>query len=81
MKTGKNRPLDEDDLEFVNELLSRERSKDQQQAAEEQEQLDAFRQARSRPYAERLSCSASCIVCQPDTTGAASLVSLAAGCL
>ena len=27
MKTGKNRPLDEDELDFVNELQSRERSK------------------------------------------------------
>ena len=27
MKTGKNRPLDEDELDFMNELQSRERSK------------------------------------------------------
>ena len=44
MKTGKNRPLDEDELDFVNELKSREQSRDTKQAAEEQEQLDAFRQ-------------------------------------
>ena len=45
MKTGKNRPLDEDELEFVNELKERERSKGQQQARDEEEQLEAFRQA------------------------------------
>ena len=45
MKTGKNRPLDEDELEFVNELKERERSRGQQQARDEEEQLEAFRQA------------------------------------
>ena len=41
---GKNRPLDEDELEFVNEVVERERSKDRQVAAEELQQILAYRE-------------------------------------
>lgn len=41
---GKNRPLDDDELEFVNELIEQERSKDRQVASEELKEMDAFRE-------------------------------------
>lgn len=40
---GKNRPLDEDELDFINEYVTRDRAKDSAQAADEQEQLAAFK--------------------------------------
>ena len=44
MCAGKNRPLDEDELEFVNEIVERERLRDQQVAADDSEQMKAFRE-------------------------------------
>ena len=41
---GKNRPLDEDELHFVEKLLDHERQKDQSVREEEKAALDAFQQ-------------------------------------
>lgn len=41
---GKNRPLDDDELEFVNDMLDRERKNDSRQAQEESQELEAYRQ-------------------------------------
>ena len=51
-KAGKNRPLDEDDLAFIHERLDRERDKEATVAADEREQLAAFKQVQpSKLYA------------------------------
>ena len=44
---GKNRPLDEDELHFVEKLLDHERQKDQSVREEEKAALDAFQQVSS----------------------------------
>ncbi|KAK9797009.1 hypothetical protein WJX73_004418 [Symbiochloris irregularis] len=61
MKQGKNRPLDDDELEFVNEMIDRERQNDSRQAKEELQELEAYRQAvqaanLSRVEGIRVSC-------------------------
>lgn len=43
---GKNRPLDEDELEFLNSYFKEDTSRLQQQRREEQDDLQAFRLAR-----------------------------------
>lgn len=45
MKTGKNRPLDEDELEFLNGLQQQEASAEEAWLSEQANQLDAFQQA------------------------------------
>eukprot|EP00891_Asterochloris_glomerata_P007736 jgi/Astpho2/7736/fgenesh1_pg.00116_%23_6_t len=42
---GKNRPLDEDELEFVDQILQQEQLKEKGQQLEESQQLEAFQQA------------------------------------
>ena len=54
---GKNRPLDEDELDFVNDILERERRHDHQVAADEVEQLDAYREVRHSAYDQMGMCS------------------------
>ena len=41
---GKNRPLDEDELEFVDQILQQEQLKEKGQQLEESTQLEAFQQ-------------------------------------
>ena len=41
---GKNRPLDEDELEFVDQILQQEQMKEKGQQLEESQQLEAFQQ-------------------------------------
>lgn len=48
MKTGKNRPLDEEELEFFDKLAEAEALKRRQENAEEAAELDAFRKAREQ---------------------------------
>ncbi|KAK9903521.1 hypothetical protein WJX75_007982 [Coccomyxa subellipsoidea] len=45
MKVGKNRPLDEDDLQFVEAVLEQDRAKDRTVREEERAALDAYQQA------------------------------------
>jgi hypothetical protein len=45
MKTGKNRPLDEDELEFLDGVAAAENAKRKREAEEEAAELDAFHQA------------------------------------
>lgn len=45
MKTGKNRPLDEDELEFLNGLQQREATAEEAWRSEQASELDAFQQA------------------------------------
>ena len=47
---GKNRPLDEDELHFVEKLLDHERQKDQSVREEERAALDAFQQVSAYSY-------------------------------
>ena len=44
LRAGKNRPLDDDELDFVNDVLDKQRHNDQQVAQEELDQLEAYRQ-------------------------------------
>ena len=46
---GKNRPLDEDELDFVERIQNHERQKDQSVRDEEKAALDAFQQAQPFP--------------------------------
>jgi FAM192A/Fyv6, N-terminal domain len=45
MKTGKNRPLDEDELDFLDGIAAAENAKRKREAEEEAAELDAFHQA------------------------------------
>ncbi|KAH7620214.1 hypothetical protein NADE_002843 [Nannochloris sp. 'desiccata'] len=45
MKTGKNRPLDEDELDFLDGIAAAENAKRKKEAEEEAAELDAFHQA------------------------------------
>jgi hypothetical protein len=45
MKTGKNRPLDEDELDFLDGVAAAENAKRKKEAEEEAAELDAFHQA------------------------------------
>ena len=44
---GKNRPLDEDDLQFVEAVLEQDRAKDRTFKEEERAALDAYQQVHS----------------------------------
>lgn len=46
---GKNRPLDEDELDFVEKVLDHERQKDRSVRADEEAALDKFQQASHAP--------------------------------
>ncbi|MEW5304636.1 MAG: hypothetical protein WDW36_007234 [Sanguina aurantia] len=45
MKTGKNRPLDPEELDFLDGMLQQERDRDRQWSQQQKEELYAFRQA------------------------------------
>ena len=45
MKTGKNRPLDEDEMEFLDGIAAAENARRQREADEEAAELDAFHKA------------------------------------
>lgn len=45
MKTGKNRPLDEDELEFLDNLIEAENVQRRKVVEEEKKELEAFREA------------------------------------
>lgn len=42
MGTGKNRPLDEDEIDFVERLLEKDRERDRSIREEEREALEAY---------------------------------------
>lgn len=46
---GKNRPLDEDDLQFVEAVLEQDRAKDRTVREEERAALDAYQQVQLSP--------------------------------
>ena len=57
LPAGKNRPLDEDELDFVEKVLDQERQKDRSVRAEEQAALDIFQQASHGPrYCDAAPC-------------------------
>lgn len=50
---GKNRPLDEDELEFLDAVIEKERAAEQQWKSEEQRELEAYQEV----------CLGSCVAC------------------
>lgn len=56
---GKNRPLDEDDLQFVEAVLEQDRAKDRTVREEERAALDAYQQVQLSlfAYEESKSCA------------------------
>lgn len=61
MKTGKNRPLDEDELEFLNGLQQQEASAEEAWESEQASQLEAYQEAvKQRPHHPKVHTAADC---------------------
>ncbi len=66
--TGKNRPLDEEEVQFVDALEAASREREQQQQQQELDALEAYQLVRQKPNNVHLACCAAalaaCCACQ-----------------